>query len=82
MQPILAKLTSKNQLTLPKTVVAAFPGTTHFEVKVKGNELILVPAALYAHGGPLEEARKRVKQLGLDASMVSEAVAWVRKAKR
>ena len=41
---MLAKLTSKNQLTLPKAVVERFPGTRYFEVRAENGRILLVPA--------------------------------------
>ena len=38
---MLAKLTSKNQLTLPKQVITALGHPTHFEVAVEGDRLVL-----------------------------------------
>lgn len=49
MRPRLAKLTSKNQLTLPKAVVEALDHPTHFRVQVSEGALILWPGALVTH---------------------------------
>ena len=38
---MLAKLTSKNQLTLPKAVVREFPGTRYFEVRAEKGRIVL-----------------------------------------
>ena len=46
MRPSLAKLTTKNQLTLPKSVVAALDHPTHFRVQVSEGALILWPGRL------------------------------------
>ncbi|HEV7456390.1 MAG TPA: hypothetical protein VGN96_06390 [Roseococcus sp.] len=40
---MLAKLTAKNQLTLPKRVVEALDNPTHFEIQVHKGALILWP---------------------------------------
>jgi len=42
----MAKLTSKNQLTLPKAVVDALGGPTHFRVQVHDGVLLLWPGTL------------------------------------
>jgi hypothetical protein len=42
----LAKLTSKNQLTLPKAAVAALGNPTHFRVQVHEGVLLLWPGRL------------------------------------
>ena len=41
---MLAKLTSKNQLTLPKAVVGQFPGARYFEVRAAGARADIVAA--------------------------------------
>ncbi len=41
---MLAKLTSKNQLTLPKAVVGQFPGARYFAVRAEKGRIVLVPA--------------------------------------
>lgn len=46
MPVILAKLTSKSQLTLPQRVVAALDHPTHFEVQVHKGTLILWPGRI------------------------------------
>ena len=42
----IAKLTSKNQLTLPAEVIAALGHPTHFQVQVAQGALVLFPARL------------------------------------
>jgi hypothetical protein len=42
----MAKITSKNQLTLPKAVVEALGGPTHFRVQVHDGVLLLWPGKL------------------------------------
>jgi hypothetical protein len=42
----IAKLTSKNQLTLPKAAAEALGRPTHFRVLVAQGNLVLIPARL------------------------------------
>jgi hypothetical protein len=46
----LAKLTSKNQLTLPKAVVEALGSPKHFRVQVHEGVLLLWPGRLVCAG--------------------------------
>ena len=39
---MLAKKTSKNQLTLPKEIVKSFPDTEYFNISVKDKKIILI----------------------------------------
>lgn len=43
---MLAKLTAKNQLTLPKAVTAAVGPAEYFEVETRGGQIILTPVRL------------------------------------
>ena len=67
---MLAKLTSKNQLTLPSAAVAALDWPTHFRVQVSQGALVLWPVALMAPG---VAAATAAKVLGLDAEAVRNA---------
>jgi virulence-associated protein VagC len=76
--PTLAKKTSKNQLTLPKAVVARFPGVDYFEVSAEGDRIVLKPVRV----GGADEVRERLAVAGIDLSDVSDAVAWARRRRR
>jgi hypothetical protein len=72
---MLAKKTSKNQITLPKTVITRFTGVEYFDVSTDGESIILRPLQRSRAG----EARDRLAQLGIDEQDVADAVAWARK---
>ncbi|MFT8247143.1 AbrB/MazE/SpoVT family DNA-binding domain-containing protein [Roseomonas sp. BN140053] len=68
---MLAKVTAKNQLTLPRAALEALGWPSHFRVDVSGGALVLRPAALVSEG-------EVAVALGLDA----EALREVRRAMR
>ena len=72
---MLAKLTSKNQLTLPKRAVEMLGPVTHFQVDVEGDRLVLTPARL----GAASAVRQKLHELGVTDADVADAVAWARK---
>ncbi len=74
---MLAKLTSKNQLTLPKAVVGKFPGARYFEVRAEKGRIVLVPAKLTS----LEGLWSKIESLGITEKDVEDAVRWARKRK-
>ena len=80
--PKLAKLTSKNQLTLPRDVVREFPGVEYFEVRVRGEEIVLRPVTFVARGERLEKVREHIAALGLTEADVEGAVRWARRRRR
>ena len=79
---MLAKKTSKNQLTLPKEIAGAFPDTEYFDVSVKDRKIILAPVKITPAGMGLDGVRDKMKRLGITESDVREAVNWARKKKR
>ncbi len=79
---MLAKKTSKNQLTLPKEIVKSFPDAEYFDVSVKDRKIILLPVRITPAGMTLEGIRDKMEQLGITENDVSGAVKWARKKKR
>jgi hypothetical protein len=73
---MLAKKTSKNQITIPKRIVDQLPEVTYFDVELKGGVILLKPLRLYSTD--LEEIRSKIKKLGMNESSVAEAVKWAR----
>lgn len=76
---MLAKKTSKNQLTLPKEVAGQFPGIELFDASVENNRIILTPVQVTPVALSLESIRKKIQLLGLTDEDVGEAVVWARK---
>jgi len=74
---MLAKLTSKNQLTLPKAVVGQFPGARYFEVRAEKGRIVLVPARVTS----LEGVWRKIESLGINEKDIEGAVRWARKRK-
>ena len=79
---MLAKKTSKNQLTLPKEVVKEFPDTDYFDVTVKDRKIVLMPVRIAPDDAALEGVRDKLKKLGITEGDVAGAVKWARKKKR
>lgn len=71
---MLIKLTSKNQLTLPKAVTAAVPITEYFDVAAKHGCIVLTPVRVNRAG----EVRAKLAERGLSEETVTEAVSWAR----
>lgn len=72
---MLAKLTSKNQLTLPKSITRAFGDSEYFDVKVESGQVILTPVKI--QGG--DAVRSKLVALDLSEQDIADAVAWARK---
>lgn len=71
---MLAKLTSKNQLTLPKAVVSQFPGARYFQVKAENGRIVLVPARVSS----MDSVWDKIEGLGITEKDVESAVQWAR----
>lgn len=75
---MIAKKTSKNQLTLPKKIAERFPGVEYFDVRVDDAQITLVPV----RPGQLRQVQARLEQLGISEQDVRDAVAWARNSRR
>lgn len=71
---MLAKLTTKNQLTLPKAVASRFPGVEYFEVDTDGSAITLKPL----RPSKADEARLYLENLGITEQDIADAVKWAR----
>ncbi len=72
---MLAKKTVKNQITLPKKIVEAFPGTDYFDVKIENGKIVLNPVL----PGREEQVRDKLATLGIAEQDIEYAVNWARK---
>ncbi|MEI6329118.1 MAG: AbrB/MazE/SpoVT family DNA-binding domain-containing protein [Pseudanabaena sp. ELA645] len=72
---MLAKLTSKNQLTLPKSITKAIGDLEYFDVKVEGGQIILTPVRIQRNDG----VRSKLATFNLSEQDIADAVAWARK---
>ncbi|MDO9309700.1 MAG: AbrB/MazE/SpoVT family DNA-binding domain-containing protein [Pseudomonadota bacterium] len=75
---MLAKKTSKNQLTLPKEIVGNFPGVDLFDAVVENHRIVLTPVKVTPLDASLDGIRDKIRKLGIDENDVSEAVKWAR----
>ena len=71
---MLAKLTSKNQLTLPKSLVASLGKAEYYEVEVENGRIILTPVRIQQ----ADAVRAKLEALGINAQDVSDAIEWAR----
>jgi bifunctional DNA-binding transcriptional regulator/antitoxin component of YhaV-PrlF toxin-antitoxin module len=75
---MLAKLTAKNQVTLPKRALDAL-GTSeapaYFQVAVEDGRIILTPARI----GSGDAVRRKLAELGITEADVADALAWARR---
>ena len=73
---MLAKMTSKNQITIPKKIIDQLPDVEYFKVELKDGVVMLKPLKTYDTS--LEKIRTKVKKLGLQENTVKEAIKWAR----
>jgi antitoxin component of MazEF toxin-antitoxin module len=71
---MLAKLTSKNQLTLPKSLVASLGKAEYYEVEVENGRIMLTPVRIQQ----ADAVRAKLEALGINAQDVSDAIEWAR----
>lgn len=75
---MLAKMTAKNQLTLPKSITNELGPVEYFEVEIQNGQVVLTPVRIQR----ADAVRAKLAELNLTEQDVSDAVAWARKAPR
>lgn len=72
---MLAKLTAKNQITLPKAIVSEVDAAEYFDVAVENGRIVLTPVRVQ----PAQAVRDQLQRLGINEEDVAQAVAWARR---
>lgn len=72
---MLAKLTAKNQLTLPKAATEAVGATEYFDVQTRDGVIILTPVRIQR----ADAVRAKLAELALTADDMDDAVEWARR---
>lgn len=75
---MLVKLTSKNQLTLPRDIVKEFKGIEYFDADVRDGRIVLAPVRIKPVDADLTGIRKKMEKLGIAPDDVVEAIRWAR----
>lgn len=71
---MLAKRTSKNQVTLPKAIVQTAGQADYYDVTVQDGKIVLTPVRLHQ----ADAVRAKLEELGITEDDVSKAVVWAR----
>ena len=72
---MLAKLTSKSQITLPKAIVAQIDVAEYFDDTVEGGRIILTPVRIQT----LQALRDKLEKLGISEQNLDDAIDWARR---
>lgn len=73
---MLAKMTTKNQLTLPKSITAAVGAAEYFDVEARNGQIVLTPVRIQRG----DAVRAKLAELDLQAQDIGDAVAWARQS--
>jgi bifunctional DNA-binding transcriptional regulator/antitoxin component of YhaV-PrlF toxin-antitoxin module len=72
---MVAKMTSKNQITIPKAVASKF-ASSYFDVRQEEGRIILTPV----NPDAAAQVRAKFDELGISESDIADAVKWARTA--
>lgn len=72
---MFARITDRNQLTLPDEVLERVAPAEFFEVQVEGQRIILTPVQPVSG----DALRARIEELGITEEEVEQAVSWARR---
>ena len=71
---MLAKITSKNQLTLPKAATNAVGPAEYFDVQTRDGQIVLTPVRIQR----ADAVRAKLAELDLQDQDIRKAVSWAR----
>lgn len=72
---MLARLTSKNRITLPKVITTSVEATDYFDVTVDDGRIILTPVRIQR----TLAVREKLERLGITEKDVEDASVWARR---
>ena len=72
---MLAKRTSKNQITLPKAIVQTTGEADYYDVSTADGKIVLSPVRLQQG----DAVRRKLEELGITQDDIGDAIAWARK---
>jgi hypothetical protein len=77
---MLSKITSKNQITLPKAIMALVPKAEYFEVEAVNDRIMLTPVRLQSVevDNGIEAVWEKMERLGITEADIADAVKWAR----
>lgn len=75
---MLAKITAKNQLTLPKAVTNVIGPVEYFDVQAKNGQIVLTPVRIQR----ADAVRAKLAELDLNERDIADAVTWARRPAR
>jgi len=71
---MLAKKSSKNQITLPKAIVASIGDVDYFDVTIRNGRIILEPVRTKQG----DEVRSRLESMGIRETDIDAAIEYAR----
>ena len=71
---MIAKVTSKNQLTLPKAILRQFGEVEYFDAQADEGRIVLTPVKVY----PVEKVRNKLQELGITEADIADAISFAR----
>ena len=72
---MLAKRTSKNQITLPKAIVQTVGEADYYDVTAQDGKIVLTPVRLQQ----ADAVRAKLEALGIAPDDVGDAIDWARR---
>ena len=72
---MLAKITTKNQITLPKAVLSPCSTAQYYEVTAEAGRIVLTPVQVTR----MDEVWDKLEALGIKEQDIGDALEWARK---
>lgn len=77
---MLAKRTTKNQITIPKEALKGLEEVEYFDVYAQEGQIVLKPVVISGRGERLGRIREKIRALGMTERDIDDAIRWARRA--
>lgn len=75
---MIARLTDKNQLTIPDPLVFDLPQSEFYDVTCEDGRIVLTPVTIAEINSRAEVVWKKIEERGITEQDVADAVKWAR----
>ena len=75
---MIARLTDKNQLTIPDPLIFDLPDSEFFDITCEDGRIVLTPVTVAEINRRGDEVQRKLQERGITEKDVADAIKWAR----
>ncbi len=75
---MIARLTNKNQLTIPDPLIFGLPDSEFYDVACEDGRIVLTPVTVAEINRRADKVRRELQERGITEKDVADAIKWAR----